>query len=294
MFIKFISHTFATLAAAYGVISWLLQIGPFAFLIRLQDQLIGTYFPFITGALMTFIFWSIPFIFFIRLGKAKAIQAQKELTEKEFKKQLIRPVYYTSLSLLVCLAIAAVAYLWSQKATNAEEIVVDLSEPITRPLVGDDSLWFKRITLIGKPLPEQSYLIESSGKRGTTSFDLYLPIAPAEGDQPVQIVYNLSGSDVSKIDINKITNKGFIIPFAVPALTRDFFEAEGIELADRVYMVSPNKLDERTAAYIVLGISGTIGLILFILLLTYPSGNKKKLKVWKAEHEQNNPEEATV
>lgn len=285
MFIIIIAHILSIATALYGLTSWFLQTGFFAYLIRLEDKLFGNYFPVVTGMLMVFFFWAAPLLV-IRIIMPNInlfpIKGKDELTEEEFRKKLKKPYIYYLLGVIASGVIGGMAFLWAQDSGKAEEITVDLSLPLERPFIGKKSLWFKEISLVGEPMLEQSYLIETTSKKGRRNYDLYVPIKPLEGDQPVQFVCNLSGSKEADIAPNKISNKGYIIPFVVPVLTRDYFAEQGITLADHVYIMGDSDFDEKTAAYIGVGIAGLALIILLVLLISRPIANKKKLKEWLA------------
>ncbi len=236
---------FTSSLLAYCIWSWLFQTGFYATLIRLQNEYLDIYFPDLTQAFLLILCFILPLALLFKKPKATEVSAQPP--------EGGNGVLF--LLAVVALGIAGFALKTSfDLEENPQPRVIDLSQP------PEEWLWFQKVQFDGILLPEFSVIIEESNKAQKKKETIYTPII-ANGDDKLMFVLR---SKDEYLQNRPTTIDSFVSLSPVSVVVRDAFKAQGIPIADKVYIVGRDVLGPRENLWIVTALFGLFGFFFLI------------------------------
>ena len=268
---------FVALLAGSLFVAWamLFQKQPYAFLIRQEEALLGSYYPMITGGVLWFVIALIP---------ALAIFGRRAERHEQGSVGWCRSQIATSkvlmLAALVLLALGGAAYHFSTKVQGSDEE----AEVIDLATFDDAGAWFKKVRYQGYLEEDLGYVISETGSRSNTeTHTLYTPIREEEAEKGDLVrfidqrsVRATNGEFSSTLPAN--LNKGYLRPGILPLLARDAWEEEGVVLADTTYFIVADGLSQEEMLWVVTGVTGVFGAVLLFAGALSLLTNKKRLK----------------
>jgi len=249
LFTRFVTTIVIIIFTAYCAWTWFFQIGLYATLIRFQTNNLGVYFPIVTGMLI----WGIPLFFLIIYGFSKHKNGDGEFNSSSTRRESKGGTRWLGILTLLFMGLSGSAYYLSLDAPDDHQqtITIDLKN------FKDQSLWFKKVSLNGTPLNSSAINIKEHGKRATKFFTRYTPIAVSKtSDQAIRFIHSSNTDSKEVIDKARVSMVGFVVPTVLPVLVRDSFEADGIKLADRTYLIGDSVFSAQITLYIVTVILG--------------------------------------
>jgi len=253
------------------LLSWLFESKLQGLLVGLIDKHFDVYYPDLTGLTLTLIAIAVPFF----LARHSPAISDQELSYAELVSRLKRRIVFLFLAVLSLSAITVTLHHMYTRIPAADQPLIEVD-------LNDDSfsfLFLERVSLNGVAVNQNATFSKDFRHQSSTMLRRYTPIVSKSGNtQPIRFVESFTSDSTEILNQRPVSMQGFVSPRVLPAAIRTAFEADGLQMANIVYVIETDYVDVKPILKWLWIAMSIITLAVLIRLLLSPNLHRAKLQ----------------